>query len=183
MLLIMKKLSAANLLSLAAMSTALGVMALYASSVLPSMKATCLFVAGLVVWIPLNEGCGLVYALLTYAATALIAFLISASKIIVGLYLFYFGCYGIIKFYMERKVHDKILSMIFKLIISNILIAASVFIAGRLFEIDVITMLPYFPEWLIICALEIFFILYDLVYGFFARFFDNNLRIHIIKRR
>lgn len=179
----MKKLSAANLLSLAAMSTALGVMALYASSVLPTLKAACLFIAGLVVWIPLNEERGLVYALLTYAATALITFFIIPSKIISGLYLFYFGCYGIIKFYIERRVHDRILAMIFKLIVSNVLIAASVFIAARLFDIDVITMLPYFPEWLIICALEAFFILYDLVYGFFTRFFDSNLRSHIIKRR
>lgn len=179
----MKKLSAANLLSLAAMSTALGVVALYASSVLPSLKAACLFVAGLVVWIPLNEERGLFYALLTYAATAAVAFLIVPSKAIFGLYLVYFGCYGIIKYAIDRRIHDRILSMIFKLIISNAIVASAIFIVITLFDFDIIAMLPYIPEWIMICILEILFIAYDFIYGFFTRFFDSNIRNHIIKRR
>lgn len=76
----MKKLSPTTRLTIGAMTTALGVLFMYASSIVPSGKLVLLFLASLVVWIPLNERGGIAAAAVCFLATALLSLLLIPNK-------------------------------------------------------------------------------------------------------
>jgi len=58
-----------------------------------------------------------------------------------------------------------------------------IFGAGKLFSLDIIAQLPNYPLYIIIPAIEIFFIAYELVFTLCVRVFDDRLRNVIITRR
>ena len=158
------------------MSTALSVVFLYAASVIPTAKLALCFLTSLMPWIPLRERGGFVYALLSYAATGAICFFFVSD-------ILFFGCYGMIKPGIDSVIRDKLVAFAAKLILCNGLAALVIFGAGKLFSLDIIAQLPNYPLYIIIPAIEIFFIAYELVFTLCVRVFDDRLRNVIITRR
>ena len=166
-----------------AMSTALSVVFLYAASVIPTAKLALCFLTSLMPWIPLRERGGFVYALLSYAATGAICFFLIPNKLYFAAYILFFGCYGMIKLGIDSVIRDKLVAFAAKLILCNGLAALVIFGAGKLFSLDIIAQLPNYPLYIIIPAIEIFFIAYELVFTLCVRVFDDRLRNVIITRR
>ena len=179
----MKKISATTKLTLSAMSTALSVVFLYAASVIPTAKLALCFLTSLMPWIPLRERGGFVYALLSYAATGAICFFLIPNKLYFAAYILFFGCYGMIKLGIDSVIRDKLVAFAAKLILCNGLAALVIFGAGKLFSLDIIAQLPNYPLYIIIPAIEIFFIAYELVFTLCVRVFDDRLRNVIITCR
>ena len=146
------------------MSTALSVVFLYAASVIPTAKLALCFLTSLMPWIPLRERGGFVYALLSYAATGAICFFLIPNKLYFAAYILFFGCYGMIKLGIDSVIRDKLVAFAAKLILCNGLAALVIFGAGKLFSLDIIAQLPNYPLYIIIPAIEIFFIAYELVF-------------------
>lgn len=179
----MKRTSATIKLTLAAMSTSIGVLCLYAASVLSTMRLALLFLSSLVIWIPLNERKGFLYGLLCYIATGMLSFFIVPDKLYPMAYLAFFGLFGFLKLGLDTLISDKFAALVLRIIVCNILVGAIIFLLGHFFEIDIFTMLPELPIWLIVAVIEILLVAYELIFTMCIHAFDRNLRKHIIGKR
>lgn len=110
-------------------------------------------------------------------------FFLIPNKLYFAAYILFFGCYGMIKLGIDSVIRDKLVAFAAKLILCNGLAALVIFGAGKLFSLDIIAQLPNYPLYIIIPAIEIFFIAYELVFTLCVRVFDDRLRNVIITRR
>lgn len=179
----MKKLSTTTRLTVGAMAAALAVLFMYASSIVPSGKLVLCFLASVVIWIPLNERGGLPSAILCYIAAGLLTLLLVPNRLYALAYALFFGPYAFVKLGVDSLVKDRIIAFILKLIIMNALAAAVIWLGGLIVKQDLFTLLPEYPLYLIIPALEIAFILYELAFTFCIGVFDSRLRDALISKR
>ena len=179
----MRKLSPTTRLTVGAMSTALGVLFLYAASIVPSGKLVLLFLASAVIWIPLNERGGIVSAALCYIATALLSLLLIPNKLYPLVYALFFGPYGFIKLGVDSSVHDRFIAFVLKLIIMNMLAAAVIWLGGLIIKQDLFSLLPDYPLYAVMIALEAAFILFELAYTFCISIIDSRLRSFLVSRK
>ncbi len=178
-----KRLSPTARLTSAAMTTALGVLFMFAASLVPTGRLALLFLASVVIWIPLNERGGVGMALLCYLATAGVTFLIVSNKLYVCAYLVFFGLYGFMKLGVDVVIPDRIIAFIVKLILMNGLTALGLFFASLILGQNVFSVLPEYPLYIAIPALELAFIAYELLYSLVIKVFDDRLRDVLIPRR
>ena len=89
----------------------------------------------------------------------------------------------VFKLGIDSVIRDKLVAFAAKLILCNGLAALVIFGAGKLFSLDIIAQLPNYPLYIIIPAIEIFFIAYELIFTLCVRVFDDRLRNVIITRR
>lgn len=179
----MKKLSPTTRLTIGAMTTALGVLFMYAASIVPSGKLALLFLSSVVIWIPLNERGGIVTAAVCYLATAILSLLLIPNKLYPLAYALFFGLYGFIKLGVDSAVQDRFIAFILKLIIMNILAAALIWLGGLIIKQDVFSLLPDYPLYIVIIAIEAAFILFELVYTFCISIIDTRLRGILISKK
>lgn len=92
-----------KLIAVSAISTALGVVFLIIGAYFQTLDLSCLFMASLTVMLPLSKN-SVKGALLTYGATAILAFLFAINRFHLSLlYLIFFGLHPIInKFHIEN---------------------------------------------------------------------------------
>ena len=77
---------------------------------------------------------------------------------------------------MDSAVHDRFIAFILKLILMNALAAALIWLGGLIIKQDVLSLLPDYPIYIVIIAMEAAFILYELVYTFCITEFDKRFR-------
>ena len=82
--------------------TAMSVVVLYLSSVLPTLKLTACVISSVIVCITMLKS-GSLTAILVYAASAVVSLMISPDKTIALSYALVFGNYPILKAFIERK--------------------------------------------------------------------------------
>lgn len=179
----MKKTSPAARITVGAMSAAIGVLCMFAASAAPAGKLALLFLASFALWIPLNSEKGLLYAFLVYIVTGAVTFFIVSDKKFFIIYALFFGLFGMGKYIIEKSVKDKFLAFFIKLIVCNLFAGAYIGLTSKILEIDLITLLPALPVYVIIPAAEIAFIAYDFIYTLCAEFFDDKLRKFITPPR
>ncbi|MBR5947884.1 MAG: hypothetical protein IKZ82_04425 [Clostridia bacterium] len=179
----MKKLSPTTRLTVGAMTTALGVLFTYAASIVPSGKLVLLFLASVVIWIPLNERGGIVSAIICYLATALLSFLLIPNKLYPLAYALFFGLYGFIKLGVDGAVHDRFIAFALKLILMNALAAAVIWLGSLIIKQDVFSLLPDYPLYAVMIAMEVALILFELAYTFCIGIIDSRLRSILISRK
>ena len=179
----MKKLTPATRLTVAAMTTALGVLFMYAASALPFGRIGFCFLASLVIWIPLNERGGLIPALLCYLATAAVIFFIVPNKLYLGAYLLFFGLYGFLKLGVDMLIPDRIIAFVVKMILMNGLCVLALYLASLFLGQNVLSLLPEYPLYITIPVLELAFAAYEVVYSLCIKLFDSRLRDIITPRR
>ncbi len=182
--LLMRTVSPAVKLALSAMSTALGVLALYVASLLGTSRLALMFAASLMIWIPLKEKTGLLYGFLTYLATAALTYLLVPDKLYVGAYIFFFGLYGFIQLGFDSLTKLRAVSFLLKFLCCNLIAGLALGIGSLFFDLDIAlaSMPGSFPLWAIIAICEAAFIAYVLLYAFCTRVFDKELRKLIVKR-
>jgi hypothetical protein len=165
------------------MATALGVLFMFAASVLPTGRLAFLFLASVVIWIPLNERGGFITAFLCYLATAGVTFLLVSNKMYAGAYLIFFGLYGFMKLGVDMLIPDRIIAFVVKLILMNGLVALALWLATLILQQNVFSLIPEYPLYIAIPVLELAFIAYELLYSFVIKVFDDKLRDVLIPRR
>ncbi|MDD7489214.1 MAG: hypothetical protein PUK25_05995 [Clostridiales bacterium] len=179
----MRSVSNTTKLALAAMSTALSVLFLYAASILNTSRLALLFLTSLLLWIPLNEKKGFFYAFLSYAATALLSFLIIPDKSFCAAYASVFGAYCFIKFVCD-KIPSKLFAFLIKLIGCNLLAGILLLVAVFLMNMDIIALIDSYAVeyWVVVLIAEAAFSAFILLYDFLARVFDKELRRKLVNR-
>lgn len=185
-MLLMRTISPSLRLALAAMSTALGVLAIYISSVLGTSRIALLFISSLMIWIPIKEQGGLLYGFLTYLATSALAYLLIPDKLYAGIYAVFFGLYGFIQLGADKLTKKKVFSFLLKFLCCNLLIGIA-FELGCLYldlDITIAALLSSLklPLYALIIIIEAAIIAFILLYLFCTGVFDRELRKLIIKR-
>jgi len=153
--------------------TALGVLLIYLSTIVPTNKIFILGIASSLAPVALIST-SLRNTVTMYIATSIISFLLLGPKGQVIVYIIFFGTYGIIKFFLE-KLRNLKLEWILKYAFFNLcmflcyLLYKSLFLGG----IDLTQIKLPIP--IIIVALEIAFYFYDYVLTYAIHYVNTKL--------
>lgn len=181
----MKRLHPGLMLAGVGMSIAISLLMLFCAGVtsLIPISALCLFIASLQTWIPIREEHGLLFAVLTYLISGGAALLIARSSVWTYLYIGLFGYYGIARWLLRRRLEDRFLTVLIRLLIMTAVTLLGLVFARLVLGLDPYALLPDVPPYLIAAALIAAFAVYMLLYRLFALFFDSYLRSRLLPRR
>ncbi len=168
----------AHRVSLTAMFASMSLLFLYLASVLPTGRIamyflSSVFVMGLVV----EEEIGL--SVLMYIGVSLMSLLLLPNILRVLPYVFFFGHYGIGKYYIQTRIKDKVAAYIVKLIYYNVALGLIYLLAQKIILEDVLSTGIAF--WLFVVLAEVAFVVYDYLFDKVTAFYFNNLRRLLMK--
>ncbi len=180
----MRKLDPAKVITLGAMCTALTVLSLYASSVLPTAKLAFYFLSTVFIYM-LAEQEAYSGALIAFASSAFIGFLILPDKLYMAPYIAILGHYGIFRTWLNKRAQDKLLSFFIRMLYCNVLTAIGICTAFYLFHVDFSALkdtIPI-PAWGLIPLLEAGFAFYDFLYWISEKIYIERIKSYLIPRR
>lgn len=153
--------------------TALGLLFMYFAVLIPQNSLFFAGAASAIIPICIIMS-GIKYSLLVYTATSLLGIFLPGSKTAILSYIFFFGIYGILKYYIER-LRKLPFEIILKLITFNVSLIASVSVYKLLF----ITLPPFkLSLWLLYAAAQVVFLVYDYALTLFIniiyKYLDKN---------
>jgi hypothetical protein len=151
---------------------ALTLVFLFAGSVIPGVELTLFALSSLFVAVMILES-GTGAAVLLYIAAAILGLFIIPNKLAMIPYIFCFGYYGILKFYIE-KLHSGILQVIIKAAFFAVLLCVGLlgFKSLLLGSIH----LPDYPVYLLIAAGILMMLVYDYIYTLCISFYLKRIR-------
>ncbi|MDK2805473.1 MAG: hypothetical protein PWQ94_637 [Thermoanaerobacterium sp.] len=165
----------AKSLSLGGVIAALNMVILFIASVMPTSRLFFLVVSSFAISIMVIET-GSIGGLVFYLATSILSLILIPNKLISVYYICFFGFYGIIKSYIEKKRFRMYMELALKLIVFNISLFVVYIIFSRIFMMKVfVTALPFIA---IFILLQISFLVYDYVYTVFISFYYKNAKRH-----
>ncbi len=168
----------AHRVSLTAMFAAMSLLFLYLASVLPTMRIAMYFLSSVfVMGLVIEEEIGL--AVMMFIAVSLMSLLLMPNILRVLPYVFFFGHYGIGKYYIQTRIKDKVAAYIVKLIYYNVAVALVYVLAKELILQDVSFAESTF--WLFVVLAEVAFVIYDFIYDKVTAFYFNNIRRLLMK--
>jgi len=168
----------AHRVSLTAMFAAMSLLFLYLASILPTMRISMYFLSSVfVMGLVLEEEIGL--AFLMFAAVSLLSLLLMPNILRVVPYVLFFGQYGIFKYFIQKKIKDKIIGYILKLLYYNAALALMYLLAKEIIFEDVLNSSIAF--WIIIIIAEAAFVAYDFAFTKVTSFYFNNIRRKLMK--
>lgn len=161
-------------MALGGICLALTLIFMFAGSVAPGVELTLFAISSVFVAVMILET-GTGGGILLYAAAVLLGFIIIPNKLAIIPYAFFFGYYGILKFYIE-KLQNAVLQIVtkaavFALVLCIGLLGFKELLLGSIH-------LPDYPVYLLIAAGILFLLLYDYIYTMII-----NLYIRRIKNR
>jgi len=161
-------------LTTTAMLTALALVFLVLSAVVPTMRLALVAISGLVTAAAIIES-GVAAGITVFIATSVLGFIISPLRGNVLVYCLFFGYYPILKGFIER-LRPIYLEWILKLILFNISLTAALMLyrAGFLVAVTI----PDIAVLLIYAAANLAFIVYDIGFSKLTAFY-----IYRFKRR
>lgn len=154
------------------MLTALALVFLVLSAILPTMRLALVAVAGLVTAVAIVE-CGVTAGIMVFAATSVLGFIISPLRGNVLVYCLFFGYYPILKGYLER-LRSIYLEWILKIILFNISLTAALMLyrAGFLVAVTI----PDIALLLIYAAANLAFVIYDIGFSKLTVFYIHRFK-------
>ncbi len=168
----------AHRVSLTAMFAAMSLLFLYLASVLPTMRIAMYFLSSVfVMGLVIEEEIGL--AIMMFVGVSLMSLLLMPNILRVLPYVFFFGHYGIGKYYIQTRIKDKIAAYIVKLIYYNVAVALVYLLAQQIIFEDILESGIAF--WLFVVLAEVAFVIYDFLYDKVTSFYFNNLRRLLMK--
>lgn len=150
--------------------TALSIILIYLASIFPTNKLFILGICTCLIMISMMT-LGLKSTITVYIATSILGLLFCASKFIVILYIFLFGVYGIVKYFIE-KLNNVWLEIILKLIFFNI-VCILLFVLYKII-LGNFPQLKY-PLYLIFIILQFVCLIYDYALTTFASYANKNI--------
>jgi hypothetical protein len=150
---------------------ALAVICLLLATVLPTNRLSFYALSSFFIAVSIIES-GARAGWIFYMATSLLALIIIPDKLGIVPYVVFFGLYGLVKFYIE-KLDKIIIEYILKFVYFNICAGIAMLTVSKLLELELSVKLPW---WLLIIALEIIFIIYDIVYTLFINYYRDKLK-------
>ena len=157
------------------MFAALTLLTVYLANVLPALRITFYFVSSVFIMGTMMER-KTAGAFISFIAVLLIGFLIVPVKLGMLPYLFFFGHYGIFKFYVDGS-RQRAGALVMKLVYFNICAALMYFFTDgwltALFPIQI-------PWWGLLIAGEFIFLLYDWLFTKVSQWYYGALRGRLV---
>lgn len=180
----MKRLPIGLMAAALVMSIAVSVLMLFVAGVtrLMPVSAVCLFVASLMTWVPIREEHGVLFASVKFALVSGLSLLICRG-LWTYLYILIFGWYAFIRVALRKRIGDRLLTVLLRLLIFNVMAAVGVAAAQYVFRYDVMLFLPGLPIWATIAIFEAGVLVYIALYRLFTYTFDSVLRNLLLPRR
>jgi len=168
----------AHRVSLTAMFASMSLLFLYLAAVLPTGRIAMYFLSSVfVMGLVIEEEIGL--AILMYIAVSLMSLLLMPNILRVLPYVFFFGHYGIGKYYIQSRIKDKVAAYIVKLLYYNVALGLVYLLAQQIIYEDVLNTGMAF--WLFVVLAEVAFVVYDFVFDKVTAYYFNNLRRLLMK--
>ncbi|AFS78254.1 putative membrane protein [Gottschalkia acidurici 9a] len=161
-------------ISIGAMITIISIVLLYLTSILTTTKIFLITLSSFLISVVVIEA-GTSTALLSYASTAILSFILIPNKLMVIPYVILFGQYPITKYYVER-LNNFVLEWIIKLLCFNVAVYINYIIFTMFISKDINIPLSICA---IILALQVIFILYDYMFSRFISYYRNRIRKHL----
>ena len=160
----MLKLSLSKQVALGAMCIALTVLCLYAASVLPTMRIACYFLSSVFVYVLCAEQAYMT-ALLIFAASGGICFLLVPDKTALLPYVFLLGHFGIFRSFLSVHLKDPVASLLVRLLYCNLFFALALLLAVFVLRFDITQLELPLPLWAVVPILQAVFLAFDLLYN------------------
>lgn len=161
-----------SVIALGGICLALTLAFLFAGSVAPGIELTLFALSSLFTAVMVLES-GVGAAALLYAAAVILGFFIVPNKPAVIPYAFFFGYYGILKFYVE-KLHSGILQVIIKAAFFAAVLCTGLLGFKKLLLGSI--HLPDYPVWILIIAGILMMLVYDYIYTLCISFYLKRIR-------
>lgn len=148
------------------------VLSVFFASVVPGLELTLYAVSSLFVAVMILEA-GMRGGFMVYAGTILLCLILIPNKLAVIPYVFFFGLYGVIKFYAEQRPHPAV-QMGLK---AGVFLA--VFGAGYLFFKEIFfgnIRLPDIPDALLVVAGLVFLLIYDFIFTQLIQLYRRRIK-------
>lgn len=173
-----RNLSTAQKVSLVAMFSAMSIIVLYLSVLLPTGTIgfyflSSLFVGGMLV--EKKPGC----AFMVYIVVSLLSLLLLPGSPVAALpYILLFGHYGIGKYAIEH-LRDRVVAFLLKLLYFNVFMAL-VYLLAKDAMFGAWT--ENLPIWAVIAAVQVVFVIFDFLYSKVVLYYEMVLRPKLMKR-
>ena len=167
----MKK-SKTSTIALGGICLALTVIFMFAGSIVPGIELTLFAVSSLFTAVMIMES-GVKGGVIMYGAAVLLGLVLIPNKLALIPYAFFFGYYGILKYFVE-KLHSGILQIIIKAaffaaVLCIGLIGFKELLLGSIH-------LPAYPVWLLIIAGILMLLVYDYIYTLLINFYLKRVK-------
>lgn len=151
---------------------ALTIMFLFGATMIPGIELTLFACSSFFVAFMLLET-NVGGAILLYVAASLLGFVTLPNKLAIVPFVFMFGYYGILKYYIE-KLHGALPQLVIKVI--YFLVAISIGLIGFFKVISSSIHLPNCSSVALIIAGTAMMIVYDLIYTYIIRFYETRIQ-------
>ena len=150
------------------MASGLCLLLMFLTGMIPFSDYVCPTFAGLVL-IAVAEEMGRKTAFIVYGATALLSLLLAPSKEAAILFLFFFGYYPVLRTILEQRVGVKLLRLVAKLLLFNVMIVLGYLVVINVLGIpDILEEFGSFGKYSALVLLlfgNVFFLVYDYTVG------------------
>lgn len=170
-------------MAFASIMTALTVVCLYGSVVLPTGKIALLALTSLCVLVTHAE-CGTKFSLIQFVAAALIGLLLIPFKFQMILFIAFLGYYPIVKSYIEQ-LRNPLMEWLVKILFFNAVLIIAYFVLNQILlayiSFGTIFNLIFSHLVLVIIVAEFAFILYDYILSMLASYYMNVVQKRLWK--
>lgn len=151
---------------------ALTVVFIFAGSIVPGIELTMFAISSLFVAVMIMES-GVRAGVILYAAALLLGFILVPNKLAMIPYAFFFGYYGILKFFIE-KLKNAVLQVVIKAAFFAIVMCVGL-LAFKELLLGAIS-LPDYPTAILIVAGILMMLVYDYIYTLLINFYLKRIR-------
>lgn len=159
-------------LALGGICLALTIIFMFAGSIAPGVELTLFAISSVFVAVMIIES-GVSSAVLLYLAAVVLGLILVPNKIGLIPYIFLFGYYGIVKYFIEKQKTAK-MQIILKVIFFALIMCAG-FIGFKEIMLGAVQ-LPDYPVAILIVGGIIMMILYDYIYTLIINFYINKIQ-------
>lgn len=159
-------------IALGGICLALTVVFIFAGSIVPGIELTMFAISSLFVAVMIMES-GVRAGVILYAAALLLGFILVPNKLAMIPYAFFFGYYGILKFFIE-KLKNAVLQVVVKAAFFAVVMCVGL-LAFKELLLGAIS-LPDYPTAILIVAGILMLLVYDYIYTLLINFYLKRIR-------
>ena len=168
-------------IALGGMLTALGVVLMFLTGLIPIGTYALPAIAGVLLIVAVIE-IGAKWAWMIYAAVAVLSLLFAADKEAALLFVLFFGYYPVLKSFLER-ISNKVLSWISKFAVFNVAVVACFFLAVNFLQLpkDSFTVFGIYLPWVFLILGNAVFLIYDIALSGLVATYVEKLHHRVTK--
>ena len=166
------KSSKTSKIALGGICLALTVVFMFAGSIVPGIELTLFAVSSLFTAVMIIET-GVKGGILMYAAAVILGLVIIPNKLAMIPYAFFFGYYGILKYYIE-KLKGRYIQLIVKIIFFAVVLCTGLIGFNELLLGSI--HLPDYPVAVLIIAGIVMMVVYDYIYTMLINFYVRRIK-------